>query len=333
VDCCFSTLKDRLGLPDHILKTLPTEADVVSTAYGFEKSHPELFHAKQIAQVGVYFSYETRKHSFFGNLSKGYYKDYSATLKLLFRAGIGADTVFSFPKDAARYPVVFLSSAAKMTMEEESEMKRYLEAGGKVIVTGPCAFKGCIAEYDLPNRPDLSDPLLFFSTIANGVWHRPAAWITETQIPPSQTEDRWLTPRKCVFYHPYRISEGRIDQACLSLCRRFLKPMPVKVIGTKGYLITAFENDESVLLHFLAEDYDTDIDHRLDEMRFHRSRVNYVNRVTPIGVSETVTLEAEKVPEIYLPFDKGEGVAVQNGKKISVQLPKNTAYFILRFPK
>ena len=74
-DCWFSTLKDRLGLPDHILNTLPDEAAVVKKAFVFEAEHPELFSGKQVGQLGVYFSYETRKHSYFGNLDQGYYKD------------------------------------------------------------------------------------------------------------------------------------------------------------------------------------------------------------------------------------------------------------------
>ena len=42
-DCWFSTLKDRLGLPERILRTLPDEWDVIGRAFTFEKEHEALF--------------------------------------------------------------------------------------------------------------------------------------------------------------------------------------------------------------------------------------------------------------------------------------------------
>ena len=134
MDCCFSTLKARLGLPDSTLATLPEEGDVIGPAYRFEKSHPALFSATPIGQLGVYFSYETRNHTCFGNLNKGYYKDFSNTLELLLHAGIGAHTVFDFPQNASEYPVILLSSVAAMTAGEQAALDRYLAAGGRVIV-------------------------------------------------------------------------------------------------------------------------------------------------------------------------------------------------------
>ncbi|MBO5269793.1 MAG: hypothetical protein J6B77_03335, partial [Clostridia bacterium] len=126
LDCCFSTLKARLGLPDHILAQLPTESDVIGRAFSFEKTHPELFSGAQVGQLGVYFSYETRNHTFFGNLNRGYYKDYSDTLEMLSRAGINAHTVFAFPRDTKEYPLVLLPSAAAMTEEEITALHAYL---------------------------------------------------------------------------------------------------------------------------------------------------------------------------------------------------------------
>jgi len=118
VDCCFSTLKARLGLPEHILKTLPDEPEVVKHAYTFEKDHPELFSGETIAQVGVFFSYETRNNTMFGSLNHGYYRDYSETLRLLSNAGISFHTLLQLPAAAKTYPVIVLPSVARMTQEE-----------------------------------------------------------------------------------------------------------------------------------------------------------------------------------------------------------------------
>lgn len=333
LDSCFSTLKARLGLPEHILRELPTSAEVVKNPYGFEKEHPELFDASQIAQAGVYFSYETRNHTCFGNLYRGYYKDYVATLRLLFRAGISAQTVFSFPKDASEYPVIFLSSAVLMTDKEKKEMDVYLQNGGKVIVTGPSAIDGCETDYVLPTHPEINDPNEFFSTIANGVWHKSAAWITDTDIAPSKMADEWSEPRQGLFFHPHRISAKTDSEAALELCRKYMKQIPVTVVDAKGYLITLFENDENIIMHFLAEDYDTDIDHKLDEMRFHRSRVNFINHVEAIGVTDTLTLRSNVAPEVYIPFgEQGSSVEMRDGI-CSVSLPHHTAYAILKFKK
>ena len=109
--------------------------------------------------------------------------------------------------------------------------------------------------------------------------------------------------------------------------------MPIKILDTKGYLVTMFESDDAITVHLLAEDYDTDIDHELDEMRFHRSRVNFVNKVEPIGITEEVKLTANASPAVYTPFnDEASEIREEDGV-YSVRLPEKTAYAILRFKK
>ena len=118
-DSWIGTLKTRLGLPWHILNTIPSEQDIVGQAYGFEKQHPELFVGQVVGQLGVYFSYETRNHTLYGNLNNGYYRDYGDVLRLLFRKGICPHTVFEFPEDGTTYPLIILSGVARMTEEEK----------------------------------------------------------------------------------------------------------------------------------------------------------------------------------------------------------------------
>ena len=45
--------------------------------------------------------------------------------------------------------------------------------------------------------------------------------------------------------------------------------MPLQVLEAEGYYVTMFRSEQAVVLHFLAADYDVDIDHHLDEIRFH----------------------------------------------------------------
>lgn len=332
-DCCFSTLKARLGLPEHILSTLPEAEDVIGTAFGFEKGHPALFAGKQIGQLGVYFSYETRKHTMFGNLQKGYYRDYAATLRLLLHQGIGAHTVFDFPQNVNEYPLILMPSVAAMTQKERQALDRYLASGGRVVVTGPTPLEGCRNTWKLPTRPELETPAAFFSTIANGVWHRAAEWITKTEVPASGDPDAWQQPREGLYYHPHRMGDGAISHTVMGLCRKFMRKMPIQLLENEGYLATAFEDEQGITVHLLAEEYDTDIDHHLDEIRFHRSRVNYVNRAEPIGITDTVRVQADVAPTVYTPFHKEHAEVTGESGIWAVRLPPKTAYAILRFAR
>ena len=108
--------------------------------------------------------------------------------------------------------------------------------------------------------------------------------------------------------------------------------MPICVKDARGYLIAMFESPSGITVHLLAEDFDTDIDHRLDEMRFHRSRVNYINKAIPTGVTNTLLLQADTAPTVYLPLTAGRAEVTRTRGGYTVQLPHNTPYAILHFP-
>ena len=88
-------------------------------------------------------------------------------LRLLFKAGISAQTIFSFPESPSAYPVILLPSAARMTAQEQCAMNAYIQNGGRVIVTGPSAAAGCESGYVLPTCPEIDNPSEFFGSIAN----------------------------------------------------------------------------------------------------------------------------------------------------------------------
>ena len=69
------------------------------------------------------------------------------------------------------------------------------------------------------------------------------------------------------------------------------------------------------------------------KMRFHRSRVNFVNRVEPRGVEDRLVLRAPVKPAVYTPFGDGESRVTEEDGVFTVNLPTGTAYALLRFEK
>ena len=98
-------------------------------------------------------------------------------------------------------------------------------------------------------------------------------------------------------------------------------------------MITTFRGEDGLTLQLLAEDYDTDIDHHLDEIRYHRSRVNYINKVVPVGVSRSVVLRTAAVPKVYTPFNGEETAICLKDGVCTLTLPPDCAYVIIHFPK
>ena len=218
-----------------------------------------------------------------------------------------------------------------MTDSEISDLRAYLAAGGTVLATGPSALPECESAWVLPTHPEIDDPSKFFSTIANGVWHKHAEWITETELPPSEETNVWREAGKNLFYNPHRVSDGVITDSLLALVDRYARAMPIRVTSAEGYFVTVFEGESGTAVHLLAKDYDTDIDHHLDEIRFHRSRVNFINKVEPIGIASEILLESDCTPKVYLPFSEEAAIVKRSGQCVQITPPAKTAYMILFF--
>lgn len=332
-DCWFSTLKDRLGLPEHILKSLPDEADVIGRAFTFEKEHPHLFNGEQIGQLAVFFSSETRDHTLFGNIGNGFCRDYSAMMRQLFTEGISAHTIFTFPKDNRQYPLIIIPSAASMTAEEKAGMEAYLASGGKVLITGPCDLEECRGDWQLPNKAAVDTGADFVGKVVDDLFYRSGAWVSGTVTPPCEKPLEIQEIRPSVLYTPHRMGEYRINDMVMETAKSLCKTLPVKLLCVDGYLINMFETDKTITVHMLAADYDTDIDHELDEMRFHRSRVNYINKVEPIGITQQLRLGAAKAPAVYTPFNDQPAAVTLDDGIVTIDLPEKTSYVILQFDK
>ena len=215
-----------------------------------------------------------------------------------------------------------------MTQQEIEAMNQYLAAGGKVIATGPSPLPQCKNSWVLSNQAPV-DPVGFFSTIRDGVWHQPARWLNLPQ-PECPDPDSW-SEENGLYYNPMRIEN--IQEAVLELCKKHCKPLPISVLRSNGYLIAMYESHDAITVHLLAADYDTDIDHHLDEIRFHRSRVNYINKVTPIGIDRTIQIQANNKPMVYTPFSK-ENCSIETTNNVhTITLPEETAYCLIQIAK
>ena len=329
-DCHLITLKPRLGLPQRILDTLPDESDIVGRAFTYEKEHPALFEGAPEGHAAVYYSYETRDHTLFGSLYTGYYADYEATLRTLLRRGDSPVTVTAFPPDAREHPVILLPSAVRLSEDELAALRVYLKSGGKVVATGPCAVPECASDRVLPNVADGAPEDFFRKPGADsGIHVTDPAW-QKLELP-KRTGGSFSEVAPGLFFHPGRATEDGVTEAWTAQLDRLAPPQPVTV-DAEGYFVTVFRSEESRIIHLFAEEYETDVDHKLDEMRYHRSRVNYVNHAKPIRVSRTVRVHAESAPEVFLPFHAEAAQIVRDGDAYAVTLPEDCFYAILRFP-
>ena len=229
--------------------------------------------------------------------------------------------------------MILVPSPVKMKREERDALDAYLKCGGKVIVYGPADIEGCESNRILPAAPKIDAPVSFFGNVPNGVKFISPMWKSDTEFPTLEENTGWKEIGHGLFYNPLRIGEGDVADTLLSLVKKHISPMPIEIIDAKGYLITFFETEDSYIVQMLAEDFETDIDHRLDEMRFHRSRVNYINHVEPIGVTNIIQLKTNSAPIVYTPFNEKPSNIMQSNGVCKIALPEKTSFLILRFAK
>ena len=89
------------------------------------------------------------------------------------------------------------------------------------------------------------------------------------------------------------------------------------------------QHAEGITLQLLAEDYDVDINHELDSIRNHRSRVNLLTTIRAVGVDRTVRLAASGKPEVFLPFDDSTATVQQENGSYTITLPEACSYAII----
>ena len=327
--CWFSTLKGRLGLPPAEIAKLPDDISPAGRAFGFEKKHPELFDTRLIRQVGVFFSRETRDHTLFGNLMDGHSRDFANTVQLIAGAGISVGTVLEMPEDTADYQLILLPGVATLTAGEIAKLRKFAQAGGKVLVNGPSGLPEAHSPWQLPRHTE--KPFWQFAPGTAEVGAGVMEWKSEKVPVPELGDGDWREVIPNVWYNPARLPDQKLAGTMLEFVRKYQRPLPVALRGIDGYLAMVHRKDDGAyVVHLLANDFDTDIDHHLDEIRTHRSRVNLITKVEPVNVPGSFTVETSLKVEAYTPFDDTGAKTARSGGTVRVDLPEKCSYVILR---
>ena len=328
-DCWFSTLKGRLGLSSADLATLPEDFAPAGRAYRFEAEHPDLFRSVPVRQAEIFFSRETRDHTMYGSLHHGVAQDFSDTHHLLAGAGIAAGTVLEIPDDTSECGLLLVPGAAALTNDEAARLRKFAAAGGIVLLNGPCALPEAESPWHLPNR--IGADFWKVAPEMVGKYPEKRQWAWNDVVSPDLSGAGWREILPRIFYHPARLNDGKFGDSLLDMVRRHLRPLPVELAGTDGYLATIRRGDGGYIVHLLAADYDTDIDHHLDSIRTHRTRVNLIIKADPIGVSRTFRVKSGHPVEVFTPFnDEGAEVGREDAGNILVKLPEKCPYVIMR---
>ena len=311
----LSTLKGRLGLPEHILDAMPEEPGLVRKFYRFEAEHPELFCGRPLASIRVYFSYETRNHTFYGNLEYGYPKEFCDTVSTLMENGISPEVVFSPPEYTEEIPVLILPGAVRMTEEEVAGFRKFLADGGTIFATGPCGFPGVEMQWPMPNRSSVfPDPL----------------FLLKEKPLPCRGERVWkqISNR---FYWNVGTAKETADSLRERLAEYLSLPAPVRVGPCPGYCTSVHAADDgSFTVHFLAADYRTDVDRKLEAMRTHHSRVHCITTAVPENTARKILLETHLEAEAFAPLSSGAPKLVRHGAMLELQLPEACTYAVVR---
>lgn len=267
----FSTLKGKLGLSRELLAGLPDDAAPIAAAFRFEKDHPELFSEELQYECAVFFSEKTKTDSYFGACETGATKDYRDLIRMLFSAGIRAETIFDFPENTAQCPCVLMPSVVLLSEEETAAMKRYLASGGTILRFGPDspAF--------FPARPEKD-----FESLK---------WLCGQTFDSYRPADEWHEPKPGLWYDP-----AREPRDLLTMLRTKMRQDLPKV-EADGFAVGIRKNS----IHLLALEYDLMIDEQLEAMRRQHSHVRLIREAKPKNCTRTIRCSVP-VAKIYCPL-------------------------------
>jgi hypothetical protein len=334
--CWFSTLKARLGLPNSEISHLPDDPEAISKAFSFESKHNELFDTELLSQVGVYFSYNTRNNSFFGDIKNGYEQDYTDTVSELFSAGISVDTLLELPKEPSVYSLVILPSALCLSEEEIRMIKSYITNGGQVIATGPLGLYDGNGEQPLESFASKYNVDIRFEEPERKDDFWEGEW--QTSITPDACSNiaKWHTFTHNFYWHPMRLQDHEISLNLVEKTKDLMHEEKIEILNSDGYLSSLHRsrNDKDLLiLQMIAKEYDVKIDEELDRKRKHRSRINLITEVVAKNVSQEIILKINstlKEIKVFTPFNSEKARVSQNDSNLKVTLPLNCSYVIYK---
>jgi hypothetical protein len=334
--CWFSTLKGRLGLAESEISHLPDDAAAIAKAFSFEYKHKELFDTQLVSQIAVYFSYNTRNNSFFGDIRNGYEQDYTDTLTELFSAGISAETLLDLPKDKNEHPVLVVPSALCLSDTERETLKKYMKAGGKVIATGACGlYDGNGEKSEFPFLSNYGADIVFSEPERkDDFWD--GNWQAETKCQACGNAAQWYELETNLLWHPMRLQDENPPDLCDKV-KGFTAAAPVEVINAEGYLTTLHSSnieDETLVVQMLSAEYNVEIDKELDAKRKHRSRVNLITGVKPKNVTRNIVLalnvDVEDI-KIFTPFNENSELKISHeASRLNITLPEDCSYAVCK---
>ena len=236
--------------------------------------------------------------------------------------------MLELPEDTEAYQLLIVPGAASFTAAEAESLRRFASAGGAVLCFGPCGLPETGSPWKLENRVGED----FWTVQPTGVRSYPEKleWSNrKVEAPNVPAEWREVAPR--IFYNPARLPDEKLGRSLLELTRKYMRPLPVAISGADGYLTTVRrEKDGAYIVQLLAADYDTDIDHHLDEIRTHRTRVNLIVKVEPVNVSRKIRIDTRLGVEVFTPFNDGGATTEKDSGGVVVTLPEKCPYAIMR---
>jgi hypothetical protein len=265
-DSWFSTLKGRLNASPAELAPLADDADLVGEGYRWERDHPELFVGEVDTDIAVLFSRSTRDN--YGQVAGDYSGDYAASCLSLTRAGITCDVVTAVP-EFGRLRCLVVSSASCLSDGEKRRLAKFVEAGGKVIATGPTGFyderanaiaKSWLAELGIatelsePKRPggfppyqNLKSPVELAQCRVGDAVH-------------TKMKDGWLrvvVGKGELLWQPERISQRAVADAVIKLVSA-QSSRKAQVDGLPaGWQLRQFSAGDRILIHALPAKVET----------------------------------------------------------------------------
>ena len=289
----FSTLKGRLGLSRDLLARLPDEAAPISAAFQFEKEHPELFAGSLQYECAVYFSEKTKTDSYFGACEPGATRDYRDLIRMLFSAGIRAETIFDFPDNAEDLPCVLMPSVILLSEAEKAAMKRYLKSGGTILRFGPDS------PAQFPTRPEKD-----FESLK---------WLCGESFDFYNSADEWKELEFGLWYN-----QARNPHDLLDMLRANMK-QTLPQVDARGFAVSVREKS----IHLLALEYDLVIDEKLESLRRQHSHVRLIREAKPKNCASVISCSVP-VKKVYCPL--GGNARLEAGNVI---LERNPMFIIM----
>lgn len=325
----FSTLKGRLGLRDRDSDKILDDHDLIRMPFLFEERNPDLFKGEHSARVAILYSRATR--DYYGGYMADYANDYMLSCKIIFEGGIDADVILDFPLPGDPYDVIFIPSAVCLSDLDINRMLSWIDSGGSIVASGPLGFRD-----DRGERRE--------SSVLNDFGIQSA--LPDVVRPPKFPHDTWeaRVPAECVGSNEWMEVGGRgfvwnsqrvarLGVEILSVIRRFLRDVDVRILGADGWYVRKFlAGDGVVFFHVISARYAVVINEDVNKLRYYDNGMKIVSRVSSVGCSRKIFFEFLRPvvsAEVIAPlFD--ERRALLASERTEIMIPDGCYYFIVR---